>query len=96
MRRDEAVAVLSAHRGELERFGLRSLALFGSVARDKAGPESDLGLLVDFEGVPTFDRYTGIKLFLEDVLGCRVDLVMREALKPRMRPVVEQETIRIA
>jgi len=42
MHRDEAIAVLRAHRTDLERFGIKSLALFGSVARDEAGPESDL------------------------------------------------------
>jgi len=74
----------------------KSLALFGSVARDEAGPESDLDLLLEFEGPATFDLFMGLKLFLEDLLGCRVDLVMQKALKPRMRPMVEREAVRVA
>ena len=96
MRRDEAIAVLRAHRTDLERFGIKSLALFGSVARDEAGPESDLDLLLEFEGAATFDRYMGLKLFLEDLLGSRVDLVMRKALKARLLPSVEREAVRVA
>jgi len=96
MRRDEAIAVLRAHRTDLERFGIKSLALFGSVARDEAGPESDLDLLLEFEGGATYDRYMDLKLFLEDLLGCRVDLVMRKALKARLLPSVEREAVRVA
>ncbi len=96
MRRSEALALLRAHQADLNGFGLKSLALFGSVARDEAGPESDLDLLVEFEGPANFDRYMGLKVFLEDLLACRVDLVMRTALKPRMRPAVEREAVRVA
>ena len=96
MRRDEVLAALRAHRRDLERFGIKSLALFGSVARDEAGPESDLDLLLEFERTATFDRYMGLKLFLEDLLGCRVDLVMRKALKARLLPSVELEAVRVA
>ncbi|MBI2939097.1 MAG: metallopeptidase family protein, partial [Chloroflexi bacterium] len=55
-------------------FGVKSLALFGSVARDEAGPESDVDVLVEFDGPPTFDQYIGLKLYLEDLLGAHVDL----------------------
>ena len=96
MNRDDALAVLGAHVGDLTRFHVKSLALFGSVARDEAGPESDLDLLVEFEGTATFDSYMGLKLYLEDLLGSRVDLVMRKALRPRMVPSVEREAVRVA
>ncbi len=96
MRRDEALALLRAHSAEIAAFGIASLALFGSVARGEAGPESDLDLLVEFEGTATFDRYMGLKLYLEDLLGSRVDLVMRKALRPRMVPSVERDAVRVA
>ena len=95
MRRDEALTLLRAHTADLSRFHVKSLALFGSVARDEAGPESDLDLLLEFEGPATFDLYMGLKLFLEDLLGW-VDLVMSKALKPRMRPYVERDAVRVA
>lgn len=94
MSKNEILEILRKHRDELrKRFGVKSLAVFGSVARGEAGPESDVDILVEFEGRATFDRYMGLKLFLEDLLGRRVDLVTRKALKPRLRPFVEQEAI---
>lgn len=96
MRRDEALSLLRAHQADLTRFHVKSLALFGSVARDEAGPESDLDLLLEFDVPATFDLYMGLKLYLEDTLGCRVDLVMNRALKPRMRTRVEREAVRVA
>jgi hypothetical protein len=92
--KNEILEILRKHRDELrKRFGVKSLAVFGSVARGEAGPESDVDILAEFEGRATFDRYMGLKFFLEDLLGRRVDLVTRKALKPRLRPFVEREAI---
>jgi hypothetical protein len=97
MRRNEAISVLRGYLPELRReFGVRRLSLFGSTARDEASQESDLDLLVDFEVGPTFDSFMGLKLYLEDHLGKKVDLVTPSALKPRMRPVVEHEAVDVA
>jgi hypothetical protein len=78
------------------RFAVRDLSVFGSVARDEASEASDLDLLVDFEGPATFDGFMGLKLFLEDELGAKVDLVTRGALKPRLRARIEAEARRVA
>lgn len=75
--------------------GVLTLSLFGSHARGTAGPESDVDVVVEFEGSPTFDRYMDVKMLLEDVLESRVDLVTRASLKPRMRKVVDAEAIRV-
>ena len=96
VRRNEALATLRAHREDLKRFGIKSLALFGSVARDETGPESDLDLLLEFDGPATFDRYMGLKFYLEDLLGARVDLVMRKALTARLLLSVERDAVRVA
>jgi hypothetical protein len=97
MRRDEAISALRSYLPDLRRdFGVRRIALFGSTARDEAGQESDLDLLVDFAVGPTFDSFMGLKFYLEDRLGKRVDLVTSDALKPRMRPVVEREAVDVA
>ncbi len=77
-------------------FRVRRLALFGSTARDEARDDSDLDVLVDFDAGPTFDSFMGVKFFLEDHLGRKVDLVTPAALKPRMRPVVEREAVDVA
>ena len=97
MDRDAIIDTISAHRRELaDRFGVRSLALFGSVARGEARPDSDVDLLVRFEKSPGFDGYMALKWFLEDILGARVDLVMDGALRPEARSVVEAEAVRVA
>src|SRR5689334_17991614 len=97
MRRDDVIGLLSSHIQELEeRFGVTSLALFGSVARDEAGPSSDVDVLVEFRETPGLTEYMGLKFWLEESLGRQVDLVMKRALKPWARPLVEAEAIRVA
>ncbi len=91
--RQNVLQRLSERRQELAQFGVKHLALFGSMVRGEAGPTSDVDILVEFEGQATFDRYMDLKFYLEELLGCRVDLVTRKALKPRLRPVVEKEAL---
>jgi hypothetical protein len=97
MLRRDALEILRRERPKVrERFGVNRLALFGSVARDEAEPDSDVDLLVEFDGSTTLDRYMGLKFHLEDALGVRVDLVTTTGLKARVRPVVEREAIDVA
>jgi uncharacterized protein len=97
MRRAEAISTLQKFLPTIRsEFRVRRLALFGSTARDEAKDDSDLDVLVDFEAGPTFDSFMGLKLFLEDHLGRKVDLVTPAALKPRMRPMVEREAVDVA
>jgi hypothetical protein len=96
MKRDEVIRFLSSHRRELDdTFGVRSLALFGSIARDEAGPDSDVDILVEFRETPGLAEYMRLKFWLEDQLGRPVDLVMEKALKSWARPLVEREAIRV-
>jgi len=94
--RDAIIAALRAHQREIQSFGVASLVLFGSFARNQARADSDVDLLVTFAGPPTFDRFMDLKFYLEDLLGRRVDLVTAAALKPRLEPMVEREAIRVA
>lgn len=97
MRRDDVLKTLDEHRAEIEeRFGIRSLAIFGSVARDEAHEGSDPHVLVEFASAATFARYMALKLYLEDLFASRVDVVMPESPWPRLHPVVEREAIRVA
>lgn len=96
MNQDDIQRRLKDHKEELTTFGVKSLAVFGSVARGKAKAGSDLDLLVDFNAPATFDQYMTLKFFLEDLFECRVDLVTRKALKPRLRSHVEKEAILVA
>ena len=79
----------------LGRHGASSLAVFGSVARDQASPNSDVDLLVDLpDGASLFDR-AELKSALEDLLRTRVDLIRRRNLKPDLKARVEAEAILI-
>ena len=97
MNRATIVDLLNKHREEfLSRFGARHLALFGSAARDELREGSDIDLLVDFDGPATFDRYVGLKDFLEDLFGAKVDLATEAMIKPRLRRHIEKDLIRVA
>lgn len=95
MRRDETLRALRSRTTELRQRGVKSLALFGSVARDEGTGDSDVDLLVDLEGPATFDAYMELKFFLEDLLGRRVDLVTKKGLRAQLRQAVEAEAIHV-
>ncbi len=86
---------ISAHADELRALGARSISLFGSFAREEASADSDVDLLVDLDR-HTFDRYMDLKIRLEDLLGRRIDLVLVDGLKSRVRDQILNEAIRAA
>ncbi len=96
MERNEIIALIHKHYEQLTELGVSSLAVFGSVARDEASKASDVDILVEFEGKATFDRFMDTKFFLEDLLGMRVDLVMPEAIRPRLKPYIMQDLVYVA
>jgi len=93
MKRDAVLHTLQAHRAELLRRGVKSLALFGSVARDESTAESDVDLLVEFEHSVGLFEYIGLQQYLESLLGCKVDLGTTRSLKPYLKDRVLQEAI---
>lgn len=96
MQKQAVITALNAHKAVLaERFGVTGLALFGSTARDTAREDSDVDILVSFDGPATSKRYFGVQFYLEDLLQCPVDLVTDKALRPELRPFVEKEAIHV-
>jgi len=80
-KRQRALELLSRSKPELQaRFGVTGLALFGSIARDTSTSVSDVDVLVAFDGPATSKRYFGVQFYLEDLLGCPVDLVTEKVL----------------
>lgn len=77
------------------RFGVTQLALFGSMARDATRSDSDIDVLVSFDGPATSKRYFGVQFFLEDLLGHPVDLVTDKGLRAELRPYIEREAVRV-
>jgi len=96
MKRQHVIELLTRSKPELQaRFGVTRLALFGSTARDTAPRGSDVDILVAFDGPATSKRYFGVQFYLEDLLGCPVDLVTEKALRPELRPFIELERINV-
>ena len=94
MTRGEAIQRLAAARPELATLGVRSLDLFGSVALGEAGPASDVDLLVDFDRPVGLFHFFRVQRRLEEILGCKVDLVMRDAVKRQLRDRIFAEAVR--
>jgi predicted nucleotidyltransferase len=85
--------LLRENRMALDELGVKSLALFGSVARGEASPDSDVDLLVEFSVPVGLFEFVRLKLRLEQILGCEVDLVTPDALRPTMKDDILQEAV---
>src|SRR5258708_4672290 len=92
MSTEEILITLSANEAKIKSFGVQSLSLFGSSARGEETPQSDLDFIVEFEE-KSFDSYMDLKLFLEDLFGRPVDLVLADGIKPRLRAAILREAI---
>ena len=88
----EILKNILAEREHIKEYGVKRLGLFGSFIRSEQKETSDVDILVEFEkGMKTFDNYMELKFFLEKLLGCKVDLVIADALKPQIKPHVMRE-----
>ena len=86
---------IRAAEAQLRDLGVRELSLFGSFARNEPGEQSDIDFLVEFDA-SSFDRYMGVKELLETLFSRRVDLVIKSAIKPRLRDRILGEAVRAA
>ena len=91
-RREEVLRALERNREAIRQYGVRRLGLFGSCARREAKETSDLDFVVEFES-KSFDAYMDLKAFLEGMFSCQVDLVLSDAIKPRLRERILKETV---
>ena len=96
MNRDEALDLLRAHKPVLaERFGVTSLALFGSFARGQAEDHSDVDILVEFDTSPDWKTYFGAVSYLENILGRPVDMATISEVRKEIRPFVERDAVHV-
>lgn len=94
MKREEAVKRLTMHRQKLtEQFGITSLAIFGSTARDEAADDSDVDVLVEFERPTSLFKLIRLQFYLEDLLDTPVDVGTVDGLRPRIREHVLAESV---
>ena len=96
MKRERVLDLLKRSKPHLQaEFGVTRLALFGSTARGTARSDSDMDVLVAFDGPATSKRYFGVQFYLEDLFGRPVDLVTDKALRAELRPFVEKDLIHV-
>jgi predicted nucleotidyltransferase len=93
--RADIFSLLESNRSRLKEFGVREIGIFGSVVRGEQNNSSDVDVLVDLEK-HTFNSYMGLLFFLEDLFGSKVDLVMKDAIKPAIRENILSETVYVA
>ncbi|MGK7959384.1 nucleotidyltransferase family protein [Crocosphaera sp.] len=77
-------------------YSVKSLGIFGSFVREEATENSDLDILVEFEGEPTFRKYMDLKFFLEDLFERQVDLVIETDIKPQIREQILEEVVYVS
>lgn len=94
MERERVLLIIAEHRETLEKLGVKSLELFGSVARNEATPESDIDFLVEFSVNAGLFELFKVQHYLEDILGSKVDLGTKDALREHLREPVLKEVIR--
>lgn len=94
MRRQDVLIILTNHKNTLANFGVSSLILFGSVARDEARIDSDVDLLVEFDRPVGLFTFVRLKRYLEEILESSVDLGTPNSLRDYLREPVLREAIR--
>jgi predicted nucleotidyltransferase len=96
VRRADALRLIEAHLHELRDLGVRSLLIFGSVARDEARSDSDVDAIVEFNDQVGYFQLFRVRRRLESILGAKVDLTTAAALRPELRDGIFAEAIRAA
>ncbi|MFS8822656.1 nucleotidyltransferase family protein [Synechococcus sp. W60.2] len=94
MQKHEVLTLLANHQNTLKDFAVKSLMLFGSVARDEAQTDSDIDLLVEFDRPVGLFTFVRLKRYLEEILESPVDLGTPDSLKPYLQESVLREVVR--
>lgn len=91
---EEIRNILKIHKEELrERYEVREIGIFGSYVRGEQKETSDLDILVEYETVPGLFKFLELEIYLEEILGTKVDLVRKQAIKPRLKGVILKEVL---
>lgn len=94
MKLDKILKTIENHKDLLRRrFKVKEIGIFGSYVRGEQKKTSDVDILVEFEETPTLLEFIELENYLSEILGIRVDLVMKRALKPRIREIVLKEVV---
>jgi hypothetical protein len=87
--KEEIIKKIEENGDKIKSYGVKEIGVFGSYVRGEQKEKSDVDILVEFEKrKKTFNNYMGLILFLEDLFGCAVDLVIEENIKPLLKPYI--------
>jgi len=88
----DILKIINDNREQIKNFGIRRIGIFGSFIRVTQKMNSDIDILVEFkEGEKTFNNYIDLKFFLQKLFNRKVDLVIKDVLKPRVKPYIIKE-----
>ena len=94
MKLEDIIKILKEHEKELrEKYGVKSIGVFGSYVRGEQRKDSDLDILVEFEKPVDFFEFLELEEYLSNILGVKVDLVLKKTLKPRIAENVLKEVV---
>jgi hypothetical protein len=93
MKREEVLSILRAHKEELKKLGIKSLELFGSVARNEAHLDSDVDILAELSESMSLFQFIKAKLYIQDLLNCEVDLGTKDALREHLSQAVIADSV---
>jgi len=92
MGKEEILKKILANKEKVRQFKVKKLGLFGSYARGDENQTSDIDILVEFNQ-KSFDNYMDLKFFLEELFNSKIDLVITDAIKPRLKPIILKEAV---
>ena len=93
--KSEIEQTLLKHQDVLKEYSVKWLGLFDSYVKGAAREDSDIDLLVELKKL-SFDNYMGLRIFLEDLFEKKIDLVISNSVKPRLKPRIEKEVEYVA
>ena len=96
MSRDAIIALLRANKAKLDELNVKSLAILGSVARGDDRPDSDLDVLVEYEGDVTWKKYIALKRLIENITGRDVDLSTRDTVQPFAWSIISKDMVDVS
>ena len=88
----EIIKIIQDNTGAIKTYGVKRIGIFGSFVRSRQNNKSDIDVLVEFDaGKKAFDNYMELKFYLENLFHRKVDLVIKDALKPRIKQYILKE-----